>query len=278
MIAVGVPESRRMRTRSVNCEGRIYHHGGETCCLCPTGYRVLSDCTVSNDTKCERCEPGSYTDHPNNDHSCQPCKVCNHNANMEEKEKCSPYSNTVCRCKKNHYCDKGEQCRACTPCDTCETKEVEKECTETNNTVCKDAKVQISNGVIAAAVLVPIVLIISVVLFCLWKRKKSRKTDLPEVLEPLKPNVDLNRYLPEIADHLSWKVMKRVAQKSGMTQAKIDNHERNHPNDASEQTNGLLQEWCQSQGLYKAYPTLINTLYAMKERRTADAIKEIVEK
>lgn len=72
--------------------------------------------------------------------------------------------------------------------------------------------------------------------------------------------------------------MKRVALHSGMTAAYIDNHEFNHPNDAREQTYGLLQDWFQKQGLYEAYPALIKTLHTIKERRTADEIKKIVEK
>jgi len=72
--------------------------------------------------------------------------------------------------------------------------------------------------------------------------------------------------------------MKRVALHSGMNKAVIDNHECNHPNDAREQTYGLLQEWSQKQGLYEAYPALIRNLHAINERRTADEIKKIVEK
>lgn len=72
--------------------------------------------------------------------------------------------------------------------------------------------------------------------------------------------------------------MKRVALHSGMTQASIDNQESNHPGNAKEQTYELLREWSQSQGLNKAYPALIRSLHAMKERRTADEIKKIIEK
>ncbi|KAI2654315.1 Tumor necrosis factor receptor superfamily member 14 [Labeo rohita] len=81
------------------------------------GYRVLSDCTDKNETNCERCEDGTYMDHPNSDHKCQPCKICD-STNMEIRSRCSLYSNSVCRCKENHYCNKGEDCKACFPCDT----------------------------------------------------------------------------------------------------------------------------------------------------------------
>ncbi|XP_067311659.1 tumor necrosis factor receptor superfamily member 6 [Pseudorasbora parva] len=273
---VGLTEG--IRTRRAACEYGTYTHEGNTCCLCPEGSRVKHDCDDKKDTECELCEDGSYTDHPNNDHSCQPCKICNPNANMEVKEKCSRYSNTICKCLKNHYCEKGEQCYTCTSCDKCE--EVKTECTETNNTVCKEPIKKDVTGVIAASVLVLILGIFLISLFCLWKRNKSKKSREAEKeeLEPLKKNVDLNPYLPEIADTLGWKIMKRVAQRSGMNKVSIENHECNHPNDARERTNELLQEWYQTQGLYEAYPALFKNLYAIKERTIADKIKDIIEK
>ncbi|XP_077094731.1 tumor necrosis factor receptor superfamily member 6 [Siphateles boraxobius] len=290
-VMLGLTEARRMRKRSDTCKYGTYQHEGKTCCLCPAGHQVLHDCTVSNEPKCELCTSGStYLDHPNNDHTCQPCKICDPNANMKVKNGCTPFSNTVCGCVENHYCDHGDQCKICKPCDRCDV--VETECTETSNTVCKDTTM--SNGAIAAAVLVPLLIItICLVLFYLLKQKKDKKSrdTVPEV-EPLKGKcactfhihkkfcveLDLNPYLSEIADHLGWKVMKRVALHNGITKASIDNHECNHPNDAKEQTYGLLQDWSQKQGLYKAYPALIKTLHAIKERRTADEIKKIVEK
>ncbi|XP_056120219.1 tumor necrosis factor receptor superfamily member 6 [Rhinichthys klamathensis goyatoka] len=305
IFAVGLTGGRRMRKRRDTCDQGTYQHEGNTCCLCPKGYRVSRDCTDKNITGCNLCESNTYLDHPNNDYNCQPCKICDSSANMEEKERCSPFSNTVCRCKEDHYCDQGDQCRICKPCDTCE--EVKTKCTETNNTVCKDAKdTSMSNGIlcslntkystgggngqismvssvpgaIAAAVLVPLfIIIICMVLFYVWKQKKDKKSrdKVPKEQVPLK-DLDLNPHLFEIADHLGWKVMKRVALHCGMTKAYIDNHECNHPNDARERTYGLLQDWSQKQGLYEAYPALIRTLHAIKERRTADEIKKIVEK
>lgn len=72
--------------------------------------------------------------------------------------------------------------------------------------------------------------------------------------------------------------MKRVAQHSGMTTATIDNHESSYPTDPRQQTEGLLREWHQAQGLHKAYPALIKSLCAIKERTVADKITQIVEK
>ncbi|CAM4646716.1 unnamed protein product [Leuciscus chuanchicus] len=271
---------RVMREIRDTCEHGNYTIEGttKTCCFCSVGYKLIRDCTDTNHPDCDLCEPTTYLDYPNNDRNCLPCKICETEANMEVKEGCSAYSNTICRCKEDHYCDQGDYCRTCKPCDKCD--EVETKCTETSNTVCKDAKEPTtSKGAIAAAVLVPLLIItICLVLFYLWKQKKDKKTiDTGPEAEQLK-DLDLNPYLLEIADHLGWKVMKRVALHSGMKQASIDNHESSHPNDAKEQTYGLLHEWSQTQGLYEAYPALIKTLHAIKERRTADEIKKIIEK
>ncbi|XP_067223365.1 tumor necrosis factor receptor superfamily member 6 [Chanodichthys erythropterus] len=278
-----VSDGRRLRRRSADCTDGTYQHEGKTCCLCPKGFRVLIHCTATDktNTKCQLCDSGTYMDHPNGDHSCQLCDVCDPNANMKEKVRCSKYSNTVCRCLDDHYCDKGDHCKFCKACGKCEN-EVKIKCTETNNTVCEDATPKSSEP---AAIVVPIVVLIiiivaGVVLFIIYKRRQEK--DKPMAKEEEKflqgVDVDMNEYLPEIVDHLSWKVMKRVAQHSGMTTATIDNHENSYPADPKQRTYELLQEWHQAQGLYKAYPALIKSLFAIKERRIADEIKQIVEK
>ncbi|XP_051725315.1 tumor necrosis factor receptor superfamily member 6 [Ctenopharyngodon idella] len=274
-----VSDGRRLRKRSVDCTDGIYQHEGETCCLCPKGYRVSHHCTSRNGTTCQLCDSGTYKDHPNSDQFCWSCKICDPNANMETKVRCSPYSNTVCRCKEDHYCNRGDNCKTCKPCGKCEN-EVKTKCTETNNTVCEDATPKSSEtvNIVVPIVVLIIVIGVGVVLFIIYKwRQKTDKPVSDTEVECLK-DVDINKYLTEIVEHLSWKVMKRVAQHSSMTTATIDNHEISHPTDLRERTYGLLRDWSQMQGLYKAYPALIKSLNAIKERRTADEIKKIVEK
>ncbi|KAI2654316.1 Tumor necrosis factor receptor superfamily member 6 [Labeo rohita] len=281
LLTVGLTEGRLRRTRRSACEFGTYQHEGKTCCLCMKGYRVLSDCTDKNETYCERCEDRTYMDHPNSDHKCQPCKICEPNANMEIKDRCSLYSNTVCRCKENFYCDRSAGCKVCHPCDTCEEHGLKQPCTEFNNTVCHDATGPAGTIV---AVLVTLILVAIVVVFLLWKKRKlcfkdKQKQDpsRPEEDLPLK-DVDLNPHLSEISDVLSWRTMKRIAHRSGMRETDIEAHELNHSNDAKERTFTLLQAWSQSQGLHGAYPQLIKTLRQMNERRAADNIRKIVEK
>ncbi|XP_048047156.1 tumor necrosis factor receptor superfamily member 6 isoform X2 [Megalobrama amblycephala] len=274
-----VSDGRRLRRRSADCDEGPYQHEGKTCCLCPKGYRVLSHCTDRNGTKCQLCDDGTYMDHPNSDLSCLPCKICNPNANMKVKVRCSEYSNTVCGCLEDHYCDKGDHCKFCKACGKCEN-EVKTKCTETNNTVCEDAtpKSSETTAIVVPIVVLIIIIVVGVVLFIIYKRRQEMDKPVPKEEEKFLQDIDIYEYLPEICEHLSWKVMKRVAQHSGMTAVTIENHESNYPADPTQRTDGLLRDWYQAQGLYKAYPALIKSLCAIKERTVADKIKQIVEK
>lgn len=275
-----------MRRRRGDCQHGTYQHEGNTCCLCPSGYHVISDCTDNRNTECEICQSGLFAMHPNNDHSCRHCKVCHSEVvNMEVKENCSIYSDTVCRCQKDHYCDKGYLCRACYPCDMCEEEGgVKIPCTFTNNTVCNGAKE--SNGAVIAAILVSLCLIIVglVIVLFLWKKQmfcfKDRKTEDPKLkkLLEVRKDIDLNQYLHEVASILPSKLMKDVARRTGMAGPDIEQHEINHPKDVKEQTYRLLEDWSQAQGLNDAYPTLIKTLLELKAKTTADQIIKIVER
>lgn len=272
----GLTYGWRLR-RNAFCEFGTYQHEGNTCCLCPTGFRVSSDCTNTNERECEPCEDSTYLDHNNNEHKCQPCKICDSNANMKEKEKCSKSSNTVCGCAEGYLCDKGDDCRACYPCDTCPDG-VEEPCTETRNTVCRDAKD--STGTIVAAVLVTLILLVVATAIFMWRKKiccfKDQSKDLVKSEEVL-PLIDLSPHLSKIADVLRWRTMKHVALRSDMTTKDIEEQELNHPNDVREQTFGLLEAWSQRQGLDGAYRTLINILQDIGEKTTADKIRNIVE-
>ncbi|KAA0711105.1 hypothetical protein E1301_Tti002787 [Triplophysa tibetana] len=137
-MSVGLAEGRRMRRRRGVCEYGTYQHEGKTCCLCPSGYRVISDCKDNIATQCEICQPGFFATHPNNDQTCRRCRDCDpERTKMEKQDSCSRDSDTVCRCQENYFCDKGHLCRTCQPCDTCVEKGgVKIPCTFTNNTVC----------------------------------------------------------------------------------------------------------------------------------------------
>ncbi|XP_052010255.1 tumor necrosis factor receptor superfamily member 6-like [Xyrauchen texanus] len=286
MGALVLSEGRLPRRSRETCDYETYEHDGNTCCPCPSGFRVLSDCTDKDATKCEMCENGYFMTHPNRDHTCQPCKTCDPNANMETKKMCSFYSNTVCTCKKDYYCDKGDLCRVCYKCDRCEEHgNVKIPCTATNNTVCHDA--QGADGTVTiVAVLLSIMFIGALVVFCLFKKRifccndkqKRDPVEANELLDQKDVDVDLNSYLPDIASILGWKLMKDVARRTGMTKVDIENHTLNNPGNVKEQTYNLLEDWYQRQGLKGAYPTLIKTLRHIKKKEQAERIQQIVEK
>uniref|UniRef100_A0A671KT00 Tumor necrosis factor receptor superfamily member 6 n=1 Tax=Sinocyclocheilus anshuiensis TaxID=1608454 RepID=A0A671KT00_9TELE len=280
MLTEGLAEGRRLRTRRGVCKNGTYQYEGRSCCLCQTGHRFLSHCTDKNDTKCEWCEHGTYIDHPNNDDKCQPCKICDSNANMDKMLNCSSSSNTVCRCKDNYYCDKGDLCKACYPCDTCEKHGVKEKCTETTNTVCHDAKEPVHLQVVIVAVLVSLILVAGVGVVVFWLCRKCKYHFKGRPIEPAVhlTDLDLDSYLLDIVEVLDWKTVKRVARRSGMRNTEIEEHELNNKNDVKEQKYTLLQAWSQRQGLRGAYPALIKTLHEMKQRTTADEIQTIVEK
>ncbi|XP_056624690.1 tumor necrosis factor receptor superfamily member 6 [Triplophysa dalaica] len=284
-MSVGLAEGRRMRRRRGVCEYGTYPHLGKTCCLCPSGYRVISDCEDNIATQCEICQDGFFATHPNSEHTCHRCRDCDpERTKMEMTDSCSRNSDAVCECQENYYCDKGHLCRTCQPCDKCEEQgAVERPCTLTKNTVCRAVKM--SKGGIVAVVVVTVILIIGpLMVVCFLHQKKKfcfkdrQKKDDPKLQELLPKAVDIVPYLHEIASTLQQKNMIDVARRTGMSEADIEQHEINHPRDVKEQTYRLLVDWSQSQGLYEAYPTLIEILLELKAKTTADRIKQIVQR
>lgn len=69
--------------------------------------------------------------------------------------------------------------------------------------------------------------------------------------------------------------MTDIALKSKIPQTKIDFCERNHPNDAEEQTKELLQVWVESQG-NNAATRLIELLQNSQKVKKADEVKRIL--
>lgn len=282
MMVEDLGECRLMRRRREDCEYGTYPLKGKTCCLCPSGFSAkdFNNCTDKVVTNCEPCGPNSFTTQPNSESSCHGCKICDPNAGMETKEKCSPSYNTVCGCMEGHYCDKGDLCRVCQPCDTCEERGVKIHCTSTNNTVCNDAVD--SNGKIIGAVIGVLValLVVALIVFVIWRKKICFKDKTEEKTVPPEEliDVDLNPYIEDIASIMKPAMMRRVARRTGMPPVDIEQHQENHPKDVKEQTYRLLQDWYEFQGLSKAYPTLLKTLQEQGHKTTADQIRKIVKR
>ncbi|KAL7873844.1 hypothetical protein AOLI_G00129150 [Acnodon oligacanthus] len=282
-LAEGVTLKDVLRKRRQSCEHGKYtdEKAGLQCCLCPPGYYVLSPCTQpAGYPKCELCEGVTFMDHPNGKATCEVCSPCEDSANREVEKVCTPYTNTVCRCKDGHYCDKGDECTACYACDTCEFG-VKVACNKTSNTVCEGKTEPTVAATVAA--LVVCIAIACICVFVLWKKQKLCFRKSPEekqinpAVVPLLKDVNLTDVLPEIAQKLGLQVVKDVTRRSRMlTDVEIGNAEHDYPT-AEEQTYQLLRLWYQKHGLEGAYSTLVNNLIRKGYILPADQVQQIVK-
>ncbi|KAL3050434.1 hypothetical protein OYC64_012463 [Pagothenia borchgrevinki] len=251
------------------CVDGTYEHEGVTCCLCGAGTYLESHCTTTQPGKCTSCRERTYSSHPHNQESCEPCTSCSHrNANLEENVSCTRARDAMCQCKKDHFCSSKETCILCYPCKEC-TEGVKVSCTATNNTVCSEKTEGGTNTGLIVGLIVPIVLILLGLLVFFWIRKRkqeekeerNRRLEDPSLKEPL-----LDCDLPDIAEIIGWTDMKDVATRSGMLDTAIENCRLNHVGDAREQTLELLQEFVKKEGS-QASTTLIQTLQNSNKRR-----------
>ncbi|XP_077586525.1 tumor necrosis factor receptor superfamily member 6 isoform X2 [Stigmatopora nigra] len=255
--------------REAQCADGVYQHGTITCCLCGIGQRLKEHCTAasSQDTQCERCEPGTYNSQANQDKSCKRCTSCSHvNVGLEVETNCTRGGDTKCRCKAYHYCivPNNNGCTICSPCTWCGLGGVKVACNSSNDTVC-NAKLEWRSY---ACTGVAFALFTLVVIALIWRNKKLKKS--PRIIqspatneserEPFnKPVGDPMQYVPAVVEVLGWKTMKDVAHKSGMDAIVIENCELDHPNDAHERTRRLLTIWVERQGM-GAMNTLVQIL------------------
>ncbi|XP_029305026.1 tumor necrosis factor receptor superfamily member 6-like [Cottoperca gobio] len=255
------------KNTSHTCIDGTYEHGGATCCLCSAGMYVKEHCNTAQQGKCESCNRGTYSSHPNNEEFCEPCISCSHpNANLEVDEPCTRARNAKCRCKKDHYCSSGtETCKICYPCKEC-TEGIKVACTANNNTVCNDNIEGGNNAKMIVGITVPIViLVLGLGLgFALWKNKHKRdrrgkhtqvqlgngsaEAHVEEMAAFNVPLQELEARLPDIAEAIGWRDMRDVARRSNVSNTIIEDCQRNHPGEAQEQTFELLQKWVERQG------------------------------
>ncbi|XP_062375772.1 tumor necrosis factor receptor superfamily member 6 [Sardina pilchardus] len=263
---------------SSGCQIGNYSHNGNTCCLCSKGYFVLSHCDAANpQPKCEHCPTGTYAAEANSEGKCEQCSVCNSKANLEEEGRCTTISDVVCRCMKGFFCE-SEHCKACHPCEECDFG-VEEPCTPRKNTVCKKT----SDGIgIGAGVGIAVAVIATAALICgalWWKKKfcfaKKLTPAVPEVGLLLK-GIDLNKFIDEIVEHLSWSDMRKVAARTGMSPVQVDRHKHDNPGSEEEQTRSLLIAWIEKQGLQPASESFFQTLRKCNLNHKADKIELLI--
>lgn len=89
------------------------------------------------------------------------------------------------------------------------------------------------------------------------------------------PVVDLESYLPDIAETIGWRDMQDIATRSRIIGTIIESCKLDHPNDSQEQTFRLLQIWVEKQGM-QASTNLIQILQNMDRRGKAEKVMDIV--
>ncbi|XP_070697232.1 tumor necrosis factor receptor superfamily member 6 [Pempheris klunzingeri] len=274
-----------------SCEDGTYKHKQRDCCRCGVGQKVVQHCSTSpTDGKCEPCESGKYSSYPNDQDKCQPCTSCSHFAeNLEDEESCTPARNAKCRCKKDHYCASSTDiCRLCHPCKVCGAEGIKEHCKGDNNTVCNDkieGGIQIGTGIIIILGIMAVLAVVAAVI--IWKRRlfcERPQTKEPNgipadvEMQPIKvADVDIQPFLPDIAEQIGWKDMQDIAIRSKIPNTVIDAHKLNNPGDCQEQTLQLLRTWVERQGR-EASANLVQILQKSGKKSTAEKVAEILSR
>ncbi|XP_078129334.1 tumor necrosis factor receptor superfamily member 6 isoform X2 [Sander vitreus] len=289
LLVSATSSSNEGQNRSQPCVDGTYEHEGRTCCLCGAGLHLEEHCTTNLQIgTCKTCPKETYSSHPNNQESCEPCTSCSQpNANLEVEEPCTPARNARCRCKNNHYCSSDiKPCIFCNPCKVC-TEGIKVDCTANSDTVCND-KIEGDNKVwIIAGILFTVVFIgLAIGLACLLKRRRDRKrqhrvelTDFnaAESQSIRAPVVDLQPHLPDIAEAIGWRDMKVVAMRSKILNPTIEACQMNCPGNIQEATLELLKIWVEKNGK-EASRNLVQILQRNGKRDTAEMVMDILSR
>ncbi|XP_068597729.1 tumor necrosis factor receptor superfamily member 6 [Brachionichthys hirsutus] len=275
---------------SFQCVDGNYTHDGRECCLCASGLYLERHCTtIPQDRQCEKCPSEQFSSHPNDQRSCDRCTSCAHpNDNLEEDEPCTPARDRKCRCIKDHYCTSNTGiCRLCHPCERCGAEGIKVACTANDNTVCNEAREDNHTGTIVG-IIVGLVGLAALTLLgaavYLWKKRQRCQTlDLESIrngnaleMQALR-DVDLQPYLPDIADIIGWKDMQDVAMRSKIEIATIDSFKLNNPGDSQEQTLQLLRFWAENKGR-ESGKILIEILHNSGKKSKAEKVRDILSR
>lgn len=275
----------------MDCQDGEYEHDGRKCCFCPVGYKVAKHCTDQVQTQCEECPTEQFQSHVNQEMKCEECRKCenNPNANLVVDESCTPYTDSTCKCKANHYCPSArKQCMICEPCKECGPEGEKVACSATNNTVCNDKPQGSSPLGAILGVIIPLLILVAAVLFycCYWRKRKesinpeSGHVDSVEAM-PFRPVAEpdlperLTPYIPDIAEVIGWKTMRNLGMNNHIPNGIIESCEYDHPNNSVERTIALLKIWEEKESKNAAHK-LINCLKQANQKSTADDVEKIL--
>ncbi|XP_053441918.1 tumor necrosis factor receptor superfamily member 6 isoform X2 [Nycticebus coucang] len=251
---------------------------------CPAGERKATECTKDGpEPECVPCQEGKeYTEEKHYSSKCRRCRLCDEGHGLEVEMNCSRTQNTKCRCKSNFFCN-SSICEHCDPCTKCEHGIIE-DCTRTSNTKCKKEGSG-SDSWWWLGILIPVLVVLLVPLVCgLMKYRKNRKkenghpesTTAEDEVPMNLPDVDLNNYIPTIAEQMTINQVKEFVRKNGVNEAKIDEIKNDYLHDTAEQKVQLLRNWYQLHGKKNTYAVFIKSLRKANLCAVADRIQRIV--
>ncbi|KAI5942345.1 tumor necrosis factor receptor superfamily member 6 isoform X1 [Manis javanica] len=263
------------------------HRDGQFCCQpCLPGTWKASGCVVDGGKPdCMPCPEGEeYTDKAHYSSKCRRCRICDGEHGLEVEKNCTRTQNTKCRCKSNFFCNIS-LCEHCNPCIKCEHGVIEN-CTPTSNTRCKEVFQSADSRSHLWWLLLLILIPTAIVIFGVKKRCHKNKQDggcesgtlITEKVPMNLTDIDLNKYISSIAEHMKITQVKEFVRKNGVNEAKIDEIKNDNPHDTAEQKIQLLRNWYQLHGKKDAYRTLIRSLKKANLCTLAEKIEDIVQK
>ncbi|XP_023148662.2 hematopoietic death receptor isoform X2 [Amphiprion ocellaris] len=226
---LGLEDSRTQR--DISCRDNLEYMDGNICCLnCPAGTYVKSACTTAGGKgKCEECDYGTYTEHPNGLKQCFKCTQCR--SDQEVVRPCAHTQDAECRCRPGRFCDPDQACEVCKKCSRCEKdEEAVRNCTPTSNTVCKKTQPKPGSASVRASVIAIIVLSVAapaVGIICFaykWRHRRAEsqrpdgmKTDLQYTdIRPPEENRDGETQRPSSTNLILPRPLVRVKSPAGV--------------------------------------------------------------
>ncbi|XP_072485083.1 tumor necrosis factor receptor superfamily member 6 isoform X2 [Notamacropus eugenii] len=262
-----------------------HHRVGDICCqLCPSGTKKTLDCTEDRGKpSCTNCTAGEeYTDRPHYYDKCLRCGLCDGEHGLEVRKNCTMAHNVVCGCAKHFFCNTPE-CKHCEPCTQCEHGVLE-ECTENRNAICqvqvwrRKHKANSHTSDRRNEEDIPLNHRAT-----LWQRQNSNP-GLPHSeasfssTEPCcYSDIDLNKYIPKIAEKMELDQVKKFVRKVGLDEVKIDGVKHNYISDSEEQKFQLLRLWYENHGKKGAYAQLMSGLREIGLRVVAEELQEVIK-
>ncbi|KAG7469347.1 hypothetical protein MATL_G00128020 [Megalops atlanticus] len=104
---------------NISCNAGEFLHENSCCKGCPKGQYVISPCQKSQETKCQGCSHGHFTDEVNFLRQCLPCTICHSSSHMVSAGECSAVHDRPCKCQEGFYCT-GSKCEFCQSVKKCD--------------------------------------------------------------------------------------------------------------------------------------------------------------